>query len=495
MLGERYDITKLLGKGRTGGVYEAEDTKLGRKVAMRRFFALNNSTDISGHVEEFKAVAQSLGGLQHPNLLSVLDAGVDDDGAYIVSQIEKGETLHEKLKNDSLPVSEVYDLAQVMADPAILAPELFDNSQATERADLYMLGHILYMSLAGGHPFAGLSFEEAEKLHLRGLPPIEEFNDEVPESFSLWIKSLTQINPDDRPSSALVAFNKLAPLQTPTNENIVVSVAEGVSNQLMPEKSSSKKGLLIGVGCVVAVVITIVAFMLMRDGENELPIVVDAVDEVSLKKEKGTKSIITEFDGSRETHRGWKRILLNPQRQRLDKDAKGWMIENRASEDFNGIKLPLRKRSDAMFIRGCKITYVMRPLEGASKLGFQLHNSLNPGWNGDKVGLYLFIERQDGEVSVSARNAGHRLKNEKLKVVPYAGDESWHTIVVELQPEDESGTYSVTIDGELAFEDTLSTGMSYGRAWNNSLFSSAANKKKKSKWLIKSLKLETVKDD
>ena len=171
------------------------------------------------------------------------------------------------------------------------------------------------------------------------------------------------------------------------------------------------------------------------------------------------------------------------------------MIENRASEDFNGIKRSLRKCSDAMFRGGCKITYVMRPLEGASKLGFQLHNSLNPGWNGDKVGLYLFIERQDGEVSVSARNAGHRLKNEKLKVVPYAGDESWHTIVVELQPEDESGTYSVTIDGELVFEDTLSTGMSYGRAWNNSLFSSAANKKKKSKWLIKSLKLETVKDD
>ena len=63
----RYEITKLLGKGRTGGVYEAEDGNLNRKVAMRRFFDQGNVVDFSQHKEEFLQVAQSLSNLQHPN--------------------------------------------------------------------------------------------------------------------------------------------------------------------------------------------------------------------------------------------------------------------------------------------------------------------------------------------------------------------------------------------------------------------------------------------
>ena len=242
MLEERYEIIKLLGKGRTGGVYEAEDTRLKRKVAMRRFFSQCEQTSVSDYKDDFVSISQNLSALQHPNLLRVYDAGVDADGAFIISQLMKGDTLHNRLKENPLSAWDVYDVANqmldalstahhagfvhgaitpgsilmsprargghlyvildmglcrlapliqgedsvlsMMADPAILAPELFDGSQADARADLYMLGHILYMCLAGGHPFAGESLEKCRDLHKEGLPPLKTYAPDTPDDFA-----------------------------------------------------------------------------------------------------------------------------------------------------------------------------------------------------------------------------------------------------------------------------------------------------------------------
>jgi len=49
MMDQRYETIKLIGKGRIGSVYEAEDTVLGRKVALRRFF---DSDEIKKDPEE-----------------------------------------------------------------------------------------------------------------------------------------------------------------------------------------------------------------------------------------------------------------------------------------------------------------------------------------------------------------------------------------------------------------------------------------------------------
>jgi len=275
---ERYDILKLLGKGRTGGVYEAEDTRLGRKVAMRRFFSQNELTDVSEYEEEFKQIAQSLSALQHPNLLRVFDAGMDEDGAFIISQQLKGDTLHNRLKEGPLPNWDVWDLGHqmldalstahdggfvhgaitpgsilmsprarggylyvildmglsrlapliqgqdsvlsMMADPAILAPELFDGSEATEKSDLYMLGNILYMCLAGGHPFAGKSLEDCAQLHSQGLPDLTEFAPDAPQDLLDWIGDLCEIDPQHRPSSVVVALKSMPIVAKPVKTGI-----------------------------------------------------------------------------------------------------------------------------------------------------------------------------------------------------------------------------------------------------------------------------------
>jgi serine/threonine protein kinase len=295
MIEDRYEIIKLLGKGRTGGVYEAEDSKLTRKVALRRFFAQDKETDIAEYKEDFQTIAHALSALQHPNLLRVYDAGVDDDGAYVISQLLKGETLADKIKEGVIATSVVYDLAQqildalctahsagfvhgaitpgsflmtprarggylyvildmglsrlapmiqgresilsIMADPALVAPELFNGGIATERSDLYMLGHILYMSLAGGHPFGGVPITEAEKMHQAGLPPLQRYNEDVPADFRLWIEKLVQLNPDNRPATAVEALSSLPKLLRPAKKSPAAAYhtpAGSTTQQLLP---------------------------------------------------------------------------------------------------------------------------------------------------------------------------------------------------------------------------------------------------------------------
>ena len=272
----RYNIIKLLGKGRICEVYEAHDAKLQLKVALRRFLNDGVVIDFSDHKEEFSEVTQSLCNLQHPNLLKIFDAGVEENEAYIVSQLLEGESLHVAIKRGPLHFTAVGQLARqmldalslvhdqgyyhgaltadsvlmtprargghryvildmglsglsklapliqdgdtvltLMGDPAIYAPELFDGEQADERSDLYMLGQLLYMCLAGHHPYSNVSREESKELHLKGLPPITEFNQEVPEDFVEWISKLTAIDSSARFSSSVEALQALPEIALP----------------------------------------------------------------------------------------------------------------------------------------------------------------------------------------------------------------------------------------------------------------------------------------
>src|SRR5687767_2549381 len=77
----RYRIVKLLGKGGMGSVYLAEDTKLGRRVALKvPQLADENPAVIQRFFREAKMAAR----LEHPNLCPVLDVG-DIDGVHYLT--------------------------------------------------------------------------------------------------------------------------------------------------------------------------------------------------------------------------------------------------------------------------------------------------------------------------------------------------------------------------------------------------------------------------
>ena len=120
---ERYEIIKLLGKGRTGGVYEAEDTVLERRVAMRRFYNEEGLVEFASWKQSFVAITQKLGAFQQPGIATLYDAGVDQDGAYVISQLLDGQPLSRRLKEGPIREWEVYQTTEAILEALVAAHE------------------------------------------------------------------------------------------------------------------------------------------------------------------------------------------------------------------------------------------------------------------------------------------------------------------------------------------------------------------------------------
>ncbi|MFC5050643.1 serine/threonine protein kinase [Rubritalea spongiae] len=273
---ERYEFTRIIGKGRTGGVYEATDHQLERKVAIRRFYSAKGDTSVNGWEETFTNLTHNLSSLLHPNLLGILEAGVDEDGAYLIYPFIEGDTLSKHVDKGPLEETEVYEMAAQlldalqlahnngfihgamstgsitltprarggytaiindlglsrlapliqgiesayarMADPVIMPPEMFEDKEATSQSDLYMLGHLIYLSLIGGHPFAEIDLAELSRAHRDGtLPPITDYRSDLCPKFIEWIAKLTESNVKKRFSGASEALHRL-PTLTPKEQ-------------------------------------------------------------------------------------------------------------------------------------------------------------------------------------------------------------------------------------------------------------------------------------
>src|SRR6266404_4296901 len=90
-----YEIVSEVGKGGMGEVYLADDTKLGRKVAIK---VLNEefSTD-ADKVRRFIQEAKAASALNHPNIITVYEIGEADGKNYIATELIEGRTLREHL--------------------------------------------------------------------------------------------------------------------------------------------------------------------------------------------------------------------------------------------------------------------------------------------------------------------------------------------------------------------------------------------------------------
>lgn len=116
-----YQIINLIGEGGMGEVYLAEDNKLDRKVAIKILNA-----EFSRHesnLKRFIQEAKSASALNHPNILVIHEIGAENDTNYIVSEFINGKTLREVLREKSLELTEVLDIAIQTAGAVIAAHE------------------------------------------------------------------------------------------------------------------------------------------------------------------------------------------------------------------------------------------------------------------------------------------------------------------------------------------------------------------------------------
>lgn len=243
MLG-RYQVEKELGKGAMGVVYLGRDPKINRVVAIKTM-ALSQEFDeeeLADVKERFFREAETAGRLNHPNIVTIFDAGEEHDLAYIAMEFLKGRDLVPQTKPGHLmPLPKVMDIAARVADalayahgnnvvhrdvkpanimyeaesdqvkvtdfgiaritdssrtktgmvlgtPSYMSPEQLAGKKIDGRSDLFSLGVMLFQMVCGRLPFEGdsmaqLMFRIANEQH----PDIRDLRPDVPDCLSAII--------------------------------------------------------------------------------------------------------------------------------------------------------------------------------------------------------------------------------------------------------------------------------------------------------------------
>ncbi len=217
----RYRILNRIGSGGMADVYCAEDTHLGRQVAIKvlyRRFAQDDE-----FVERFRREASAAAGLQHPNVVNVFDRGRHDGTYYIAMEYLPGLTLRDVINVDApldqeraiaiaiqilraagfahrrgvihrdfkphnvmldaednvkvtdfgiarAGASEMTETGSIMGTAQYLSPEQAQGHAVTATSDLYSIGVILYEMLTGQVPFLGDSAVAIALKHLSEPP-------------------------------------------------------------------------------------------------------------------------------------------------------------------------------------------------------------------------------------------------------------------------------------------------------------------------------------
>ncbi|MDB4644469.1 serine/threonine-protein kinase [Rubripirellula sp.] len=113
-LSSRYKIEKTLGKGGMGEVLLATDTRLDRKVAIKRIRGDAGSSKAA--VARFLTEAKSIAALSHNNIVQIHDYGRDEEGPFLIMEYVAGGTLLDRCKQGPIELEEAVDLACQLCD-------------------------------------------------------------------------------------------------------------------------------------------------------------------------------------------------------------------------------------------------------------------------------------------------------------------------------------------------------------------------------------------
>jgi len=108
LIGVRYRIESLLGKGGMGAVYAAKNQATGRAVAIK--WMLPGAARSKESLARFLAEARATAKIEHPNVIQILDVGQDGDAPFLVMERLRGQSLAERLQQGPLTIEDTLDV-------------------------------------------------------------------------------------------------------------------------------------------------------------------------------------------------------------------------------------------------------------------------------------------------------------------------------------------------------------------------------------------------
>jgi len=253
-----YEIIERLGKGGMGAVYKAEQTSLGRIVAIKVLFEELSKNDTL--IQRFEREARAAAKLTHPNLIHVYDFGKSDKVHFITMEFVDGKTVYQLIRDMgkinpkktleiALKVAEALDYAfqngiihrdikpeNIMIDsigevkiadmglakeiggdkdehgnitmmgerlgtPYYMSPEQIKETRSVDhRADIYSLGTTMFHMITGRRPFAGATSVETMELVLNSEAGFTDKEKEfAPSAVRKLIINMMEKLPNKRP--------------------------------------------------------------------------------------------------------------------------------------------------------------------------------------------------------------------------------------------------------------------------------------------------------
>lgn len=266
---DRFEVQQVLGKGAQGIVYLAEDPELKRRVAIKSV-TLGTRLRREGEIEQLLAEARTVSRLQHANIVSIFDIGLQDDKPYLVLEFIDGAPLQNRIRQAGNLAQKIRILRDILAGaaaahaegivhcdikpanimlsqrgqakiadfglafltdaagsedgslygtPQYMAPEYIETRRHRKVSDVFSIGLVAYELLTGQPAFSGEDvYQVLHAIANTAVMPPSKLNGEIDDRLDALIMKSLQKDPAQRFADAgemLQALNDYLALDDP----------------------------------------------------------------------------------------------------------------------------------------------------------------------------------------------------------------------------------------------------------------------------------------